>query len=195
LQGLRGKGQIQPGKKVLINGAGGGVGTFGVQIAKSFGAEVTGVDSTGKLDIMRSIGADSVIDYTKEDFTKNGQLYDLILDVVTYRSIIDYKRALKPGGIYVMLGGGSWNRVFQIMFIGRLISMIGSKKIGTLLLKQNKGLDYIKELFEAGKLVCVIDKVYPLNEVPEAPRYFGEGYVKGKVVITMEHNQKSNKAS
>jgi NADPH:quinone reductase-like Zn-dependent oxidoreductase len=133
LQGLRGKGQIQPGKKVLINGAGGGVGTFGVQIAKSFGAEVTGVDSTGKLDMMRSIGADSIIDYTKEDFTKNGQLYDLILDVVTYRSIIDYKRALKPGGIYVMLGGGSWNRIFQIMFMGPLISMIGSKKIGTLL--------------------------------------------------------------
>jgi NADPH:quinone reductase-like Zn-dependent oxidoreductase len=133
LQGLRDKGQIQPGEKVLINGAGGGVGTFAVQIAKLFGAEVTGVDSTGKLDMMRSIGADSIIDYTKEDFTKNGQLYDLILDVVTYRSIIDYKRALKPGGIYVMLGGGSWNRIFQIMFMGPLISMIGSKKIGTLL--------------------------------------------------------------
>ena len=191
LQGLRDKGQIQPGQKVLINGAGGGVGTFAVQIAKSFGAEVTGVDSTGKLDMLRSICADHVIDYTQEDFTKNGQRYDLILDVVTYRSIFDYKRVLNSNGIYIMLGGGSWARVFQTMFLGLLISMIGSNKMGILLLKPNKGLDYIKELFEAGKVVSVIDRRYPLIEVPEALRYFGEGHVKGKVVITVEHNNKT----
>jgi len=133
LQGLRDKGKIQPGQKVLINGAGGGAGTFGVQIAKSFGAEVTGVDSASKLDMLRSIGADHVIDYTQEDFTKNGQVYDLILDVVTHRSIFDYKRALSPMGIYVMLGGGSWARVFQTMFLGPLISMTGSKKMGLLI--------------------------------------------------------------
>jgi NADPH:quinone reductase-like Zn-dependent oxidoreductase len=195
LQGLRDKGQIQPGKKVLINGAGGGVGTFAVQIAKLFGAEVTGVDSTGKLDMMRSIGADSVIDFTKEDFTKNGQLFDLILDVVTYRSIFNYKRVLSPNGIYVMLGGGSWARVFQTMFLGPLISMMGNKKMGLMMHIGNKGLDYIKELFEAGKVKPIIDRCYPLSEVAEALKYFDEGHVKGKVVITMEHNQKSDKAA
>ena len=191
LQGLRYKGQIQPGQKVLINGAGGGAGTFAVQIAKFFGAEVTGVDSTRKLDIMRSIGADRVIDYTGEDFTKNGQLYDLILDVVTYRSIFDYKRALSPKGIYVMLGGGSWARVFQAMFLGPLISMTGSKKMGILMHKPNKDLAFMKELFEAGKVVPVIDRCYPLSDVAEALRYFGEGQAKGKVVITVEYNNKT----
>jgi len=191
LQGLRNKGQIQPGQKVLINGAGGGVGTFAVQIAKSFGAFVTGVDSTGKLDMMRSIGADRVIDYTQEDFTKNGQVYDLILDVVTYRSIFDYKRVLGPKGIYVMLGGGSWARVYQTMFLGPLISMTGSRKMGILMHKPNKGLAFIKELFEAGKVVPVIDRRYSLSKVAEALRYFGEGHAKGKVVITLEHNNKT----
>jgi len=186
LQGLRKKRQIQPGQKVLINGAGGGVGTFAVQIAKSYGAEVTGVDSTRKLGMLRSIGADHVIDYTQEDFTKNGQRYDLILDVVTYRSIFDYKRALSPKGIYVMLGGGSWARVFQTMFLGPLISMIGSKKMGILMHKPNKkDLNFMKELFEAGKVVPVIDRRYPLSEVAEALRYFGEGHARGKVVITV----------
>jgi NADPH:quinone reductase-like Zn-dependent oxidoreductase len=194
LQGLRDKGQVQPGQEVLINGAGGGVGTFAVQIAKSFGAEVTGVDSTKKLDIIHSIGADHVIDYTQEDFAKNGKHYDLILDVVTYRSIFDYRRVLNPKGIYVMLGGGSWAQVFQTMLLGPLISMIGTKKMGVLLLKPNRGLDYIRELFETGKLVSVIDRRYPLSEVPEALRYFREGHVKGKVVITVEQNKKPNKA-
>jgi len=191
LQGLRARGQIQKGQKVLINGAGGGAGTFAVQIAKSYGAEVTGVDSTGKLDMLRSIGADQVIDYTQEDFTKKGQHYDLILDVVTYRSIFDYKRVLSPKGIYVMLGGGSWARVYQAMFLGPLISMTGSKKMGILMLKPNKDLAFMNELFEAGKVVPVIDKRYPLSEVPEALRYFGEGHAKGKVVITVEHNDKT----
>jgi len=191
LQGLR-KGQIQKGKKVLINGAGGGAGTFAVQIARSFGAEVTGVDDTAKLDMLRSVGADHVIDYTKEDFTKNGQAYDLILDVVTYRSIFDYRRALSPRGIYVMLGGGSWARVFQTMFLGPLISMIGSKKMGLLMHKPDKeDLNYMSDLFEAGKVVPVIDRRYPLSEVANALRYFGEGHVKGKVVITVEHNNKT----
>ncbi len=185
LQGLRDKRQIQPGQKVLINGAGGGVGTFAVQIAKLFGAEVTGVDSTSKLDMMRSIGADQVIDYTKGDFTRNGQRYDLILDVVTYRSIFDYKRILNPKGIYVMLGGGSWARVYQTMFLGPLISMIGNKKMGILLHKPNKDLAFLKELLEAGKVKPVIDKRYPLSEVPEAIRYLEEGHAKGKVVITV----------
>jgi NADPH:quinone reductase-like Zn-dependent oxidoreductase len=190
LQGLRDKGQIQPGQKVLINGAGGGVGTFAVQIAKSFGAEVTGVDSTRKLDMVRSIGADQVIDYTKEDFTKSGQRYDLILDVAAYHSIFDYKRALSPKGIYIMIGGSS-ARIFQVMFLGPWISMIGSKKLGILAHKPNKGLDFMKELFEAGKVVPVIDRRYPLSEVPEAIRYLEKGHAQGKVVITLEHNDKT----
>jgi NADPH:quinone reductase-like Zn-dependent oxidoreductase len=189
LQGLR-KGQIQPGQKALINGAGGGVGTFAVQIAKSFGAEVTGVDSTRKLDMVRSIGADQVIDYTQEDFTQSGQRYDLILDVAAYHSIFDYKRALSPRGIYVMVGG-STARIFQAMFLGPLISMTGSKKMGILMHKPNKDLAFMKELFEAGKVVPVIDGRYPLSEVPEALRYFGEGHAKGKIVITVEHNSKT----
>jgi len=191
LQGLRDKGQIQKGQKVLINGAGGGAGTFAVQIAKSYGAEVTGVDSTGKLDMLRSIGADHVIDYTQEDFTKKGQHYDLVLDVVTYRSIFDYKRVLSPKGIYVMLGGGSWARVYQAMLLGPLLSITGSKKMGILMLKPNKDLALMKELVEAGKVVPVIDKRYPLSKVPEALRYFGKGDAKGKVVITVENNDKT----
>jgi len=176
----------------LINGAGGGSGTFAVQIAKYFGAEVTGVDSTRKLGMLGSIGADHVIDYTQEDFTKNGQRYDLILDVVTYRSIFDYKRALTPKGIYVMLGGGSWARVFQTMFLGPLISMTGSKKMGILMHKPNiKDLNFMGELFEAGKVVPVIDGHYTLSEVADALRYFGEGHVQGKAVITVEHNNKT----
>jgi len=190
LQGLRDKGQIQPGQNVLINGAGGGAGTFAVQIAKSFGAEVTGVDSTRKLDMMRSIGADKVIDYTKEDFTKNKQRYDLILDFAAYHSIFDYKRALSPKGIYVMVGG-SMAALFQAVFLGPLISMTGSKKMGILAHKPNKGLDFMKELFEAGKVVPVVDKRYPLSEVAEALRYFGKGHARGKVVITLEHNNKT----
>ena len=192
LQNLLGKGQIQPGQKVLINGAGGGAGTFAVQLAKYFGAEVTGVDNTEKLDMLRSIGADQVIDYTQEDFTKNGQHYDLILDVVVHRSIFDYKRALSPKGIFVMVGG-SMTRVFLNIFLGSLISMTGSKKMGTVMWRPNKKEDLVllEELFEAGKVVPVIDRRYPLSEVPEALRYLEEGHAKGKVVITLEHNDKT----
>jgi NADPH:quinone reductase-like Zn-dependent oxidoreductase len=184
LGGLRYNGQIQPGQKVLFNGAGGGVGTFAVQIAKSFGAEVTGVDSTRKLDMLRSIGADHVIDYTQEDFTQSGQHYDLILDVAAYRSIFDYKRALSPKGAYGVIGG-SQVRFFQTVFLGPWLSMIGSKKMGAVGAKPNEGLAFMIELFEAGKVVPVIDRRYPLSEVAEAFRYFGEGHVQGKIVITV----------
>jgi NADPH:quinone reductase-like Zn-dependent oxidoreductase len=187
LQNLRVKRPIQPGQKVLINGAGGGVGTFAVQIAKYFGAEVTGVDSTMKLDMLRSIGADQVIDYTQEDYTKSGQRYELILDVVAYHSIFEYKRALSPKGIFVYVGG-STAAIFQALFLGPLISRTGSKKMGVVMWKPNKkeDLDFLKELYEAGKVVPVIDRRYPLSEVPEALRYLEEGHARGKVVITVE---------
>jgi NADPH:quinone reductase-like Zn-dependent oxidoreductase len=183
---------IQPGQKVLINGAGGGVGTFAVQIAKHFGAEVTGVDSTMKLDKLRSIGADQVIDYTQEDFTKSGQRYDLIVDVVAYRSIFAYRRALNPGGICVFVGGSTAG-IFQAMFLGPLISRTGSNKMGIVMWKPNKKEDlaFLEELFEAGNVVPVIDKRYPLSEVPEALRYLEEEPHLGKIVITVEHNNKT----
>ncbi len=190
LQGLRDKGQIQLGQKVLINGASGGVGTFAVQIAKSFGAEVTAVCSTGKMDMARSIGADQVIDYTQEDFTQNGQRYDLILAANGYHSIWDYKRALSPRGIYVMTGG-SMAQILQSILLGPLISMVGAKKMGSSPAKPNqKDLVIMKELLEAGKVVPVIDRRYPLSEAAEALRYLGEGHAQGKVVITFEHDNK-----
>jgi len=187
VQGLIDKGQIQSGQKLLINGAGGGVGTFGVQIAKLYGVEVTGVDNSGKLDMMRAMGFDHVIDYTKEDFTKNGKHYDLILDNKMSRSIFDYMRALSPNGIYVTTGG-SMARVFQALILGPLISVFSNKSIRIVGLKPNKDLAYMNELFEAGKITSVIDGPYKLIEVPEALRYFGEGNHKGKVVITVEHS-------
>ena len=186
LQGLRDKGQIQPGQKVLINGASGGVGTFAVQIAKSFGAEVTAVCSTRNLDMVRSIGADHVIDYTQEDFTQNGQRYDLILAANGYHSISDYKRALSPKGIYVMTGG-SMAQMSQAMLQGPWISMTGSQKMGNMRSQNQtkKDLVFMKELLEAGKVKPVIDRRYPLSEVAEALRYLEEGHAQGKVVITV----------
>jgi NADPH:quinone reductase-like Zn-dependent oxidoreductase len=184
LQGIRDKGQVQPGQKVLINGAGGGAGTFAVQLAKLYGAEVTGVDNTGKLEFMRSLGADHVIDYTREDFTKNGKQYDVILDVVAHRSVFAYKRALRSNGSY-FLAGGSVATILQILFLGPWISMIESKKIRILAVKPNlRDLVYITELYEAGKVTPVVDKTYPLSEVPEAIGYVGDGHAQGKVVIT-----------
>ncbi len=153
LQGIRDKGNIQPGQKVLINGAGGGAGLFAVQLAKSFGAEVTGVDNTRKLETMRSMGADFIIDYTKEDFTNNGLRYDLILDLAAYHSIFDYRRALGPKGIYAMVGG-SVALMFNLLFLGSLLSMIGRKKMGILAMKTNKDMAHILVLFETGKLSC-----------------------------------------
>ena len=185
LQGLRDKGRIQPGQKVLINGASGGVGTFAVQIAKSFGAEVTGVCSTRKSDMVRALGADHVIDYTQEDFTRNGQRYDLILAINGYRPISDYKRALNAKGIYVMVGG-STAQIFQALLLGPWMSMTGSKKMGALSAKPDQeDLVFVKELVEAGKVMPVIDRRYPLSEVGEALRYLEEGHAGGKVVITV----------
>ena len=185
LQGLRDQGQIQPGQKVLINGASGGVGTFALQIAKSFGAEVTAVCSTRNLDTARSLGADHVIDYTQEDFTQNGQQYDLILAVNGYHPISAYKRALTPQGIYVM-AGGSTTQIFQAMLLGPWMSKNGGKKMGNVSAKQNqKDLVFMKELLEAGKVVPVIDRRYPLSETAEAFRYLGEGHARGKVVISI----------
>lgn len=184
LGGLRHNGPIQPGQKVLMNGAGGGVGTFLVQIAKSLGAEVTGVDSTEKLEMLRSIGADHVIDYTREDFTKNGEGYDLIIDVGAHRSPFAYKRALSPTGAYGVTGG-SVARFFQTLFFGRLIAMFSGKTLGTVGADPNEGLPYLLELFEAGKVKPIIDRTYPLDETPDAFRYFLTGQVKGKIVITM----------
>ena len=189
LQGIRDTGEIQPGQKVLIDGASGGVGTYAVQIAKSYGTEVTAVCSTGKMDMVRSIGADHAIDYTKKDFALNGQRYDLIIDVNGHHSLSDNKRALSPEGTYVLIGG-TIPQIFKTMFLGPLMSKKGSKKMGhmgTVKINQ-KDLVVMKELLEAGKVVPVIDRRYTLSEVPEAFRYFGEGHAKGKVVITVEHN-------
>jgi len=184
LQGLCDKREIRTGQRILINGAGGGVGTFAIQMAKSFGAEVTGVDSTGKLDMMSSLGADHVIDYTQEDFTKNGKIHDLILDVKTDRSIFEYRRALSSNGIYVTVGGRS-ARILQLVLLGSLISMTGSKKLALIMYKPNKDLNILTELFESGKIKPVVDKCFPLSETAEAFQYFGEGHFKGKVVITV----------
>jgi NADPH:quinone reductase-like Zn-dependent oxidoreductase len=190
VQGLRDKGQIKQGQKLLINGAGGGVGTFGVQVAKLYGVEVTGVDNSGKLDMMRSMGFDHVIDYTKEDFTRNGLCYDLILDTKTNRSVFDYARALSPNGTYVTVGG-NLDRLLQVVILGPLITIFNKKKLCLVTLKPNKDLAYMNELFEAGKVKPVIDGHYKLGEVPKAFRLFGKGDHKGKLVITVEHNDKN----
>ena len=186
LQGLRDKVQIQHGQKVLINGASGGIGTFAVQIAKSYGAEVTGVCSTRHLDMLRSIGTDHVIDYTQEDFTQNEGQYDLILDIVANRSTSDYMRALTPKGSYVAVAFNPYT-----IFLGSMISKTEGKKASSLTAKSNvKDLAFMKELIESGKVVPVIDRRYPLGEVAEAIRHYGEG-AQGKLVITVEHNNKA----
>jgi NADPH:quinone reductase-like Zn-dependent oxidoreductase len=188
LQGLRHKGQVRPGQKVLINGASGGVGTFAVQIAKALGAEVTAVCSTRNVDMVRSLGADQIIDYTKEDFTHQGQQYDLILAVNGYHPILDYKRALRPNGRYVMTGG-TMAQFGQAVLLGPLISMAGSQKMGNFMAKANlHDLLVLKELVEAGKVKPVIDRRYPLSETAEAMRYLGAGHAQGKVIITFDQN-------
>jgi len=186
LQGLRNMGNIQKGQKVLIHGASGGVGSFAVQIAKSFGAEVTAVCSTRNMDRICTLGADFVIDYTQEDFTKNGQLYDLILGANGFRSIFKYKHALKPNGIYIMTGG-SMAQMFQALLLGSLISMTGKKKMVSLTTKPNPNdLVFLKELIEAGKVKPIIDRLFKLSEVPEAFRYYEKEHARGKIVITVE---------
>ena len=181
LQGLRDKGKIQAKQKVLINGASGGVGTFAVQIARSFGAEVTGVCSTAKMDIVRSLGADNVVDYTQEDVTRNNQKYDLILDTAAHRSVSDYKRILNPDGVYVLIGG-SISRIFQLMFK----SKTGVKNIGTMVASINqKDLLFLAELLKSGKIKSIIDKRFPLADTAKALQYFEEGHTRGKIVITV----------
>jgi len=190
LQGLRDKGQIQSGQKVLINGASGGVGTFAVQIAKSFGTEVTGVCSTRNLEMVRSIGADHVTDYTREDFTHNGQQYDLIYCAVGNRSISDYQRALAPQGACVIAGFTNLRLLFEYMLLGPRRSKAGGKQVGLMpTMKPNKqDLVFVKELLETGKVKPVIDRCYPLSETAEAIRYLEAGHAKGKVVITVAQN-------
>jgi len=188
LQGLAEKIQIQKGQKILINGAGGGTGSYALQLAKSYGAQVTGVDNEHKLALMTSLGADHVIDYRAQDFTKNGQTYDVILDLMAYHSIFDYRRALAPKGVYIATGGSSW-LLIRLLLVAPLLSLFSSKKMSILIYKPNQGLDRLKELFAAGTLVPIIDRVFPLSGAPEAMEYFGEGLAKGKLVITMSQEK------
>jgi len=189
LQALRDRGGIQPGQKVLIVGASGGVGMFAVQIAKSFGAEVTGVCSTTKVDMVRSIGADHVIDYTQEDFTQSGQRYDLILDMVGNRSLSHLRRALTPRGTLVLVGGEGGDR--WIGAVGRsiralVVSPFVSQRMRMIVATANtEDLQFLKELIEAAKVTPVIDRTYSLSEVPDAIRYLNDGHARGKIVITV----------
>jgi NADPH:quinone reductase-like Zn-dependent oxidoreductase len=187
LQGLRDAGQIQAGQKVLINGASGGIGTFAVQLAKSYGTDVTGVCSTRNLEMVRSIGADHVVDYTQEDFTRNGRQYDLIYDTVGNRSVTDYKRALTPQGTCVIAGFTTLPRLFEHMLLGPLRSKSGGKKVGMMgTAKPNKAdLLVIKEMLETGQVVPVIDRYYPLAETADAIRYLETLRARGKVIITV----------
>jgi NADPH:quinone reductase-like Zn-dependent oxidoreductase len=186
LQGLRDKGLIRRGRKVLVDGASGGVGTFAVQIARSSGAEVTAVCSPRNVDIARSIGADSAIDCTQADFTKSGRRYDLILAANAYHSIFDYRRALSQDGIYVMAGGG-WSQILQAMVLGPFLSLIGRRKMRFFMAKVNKkDLDLLKDLLEAGTVVPIVDRRYPFSGVADALRYLEKGHAQGKVVISLE---------
>ena len=195
LQGLRDKGHIQAGQQVLINGAAGGVGTFAVQIARSLGAGVTGVCSTRNVDMVRSVGADQVIDYTREDFTKSGQRYDLIFDLVGNHSLSACRTALNPKGTYIMAGGkaGRWMIGFLARSIAaRVLSQFLSQALITLLARANKeDLAFVRGLMESGKVTPVIDRRYRLSEIPEAIRYVEEGHARGKVVITLEGHDKN----
>ena len=186
LQGIRDKGQVQRGQKVLVNGAGGGSGMYAIQLAKLHGAEVTGVDNAEKLEFMRSVGADHVIDYTREDFTANGRAYDLILDLAAHRSAFAYPASLVPGGRYLYVGG-SVTTLLQALLAGPLIGRADGRKIR--LLAVRLGVEHLApmvELCQAGKIATVIDRRYPLSETPAALRYLGEGHAKGKVVIVVE---------
>jgi len=194
LQALRDHGKVAPGKKVLINGASGGVGTFAVQIAKSFGADVTAVCSTANLDLMRRIGADHVIDYSKEDFTQNGQTYDLIIGANGYHPLWRYKRSLSAGGTYVM-SGGKGGQLFQALFLGRLMSLTGDKRLTAVSARMNReDLAFMAELVSERKVVPFIEKTYPLNDAPQAICYLGDGHVKGKLIISVKELGYNNDA-
>lgn len=183
-QGLRDVGNIRKGQKILINGAGGGVGTFGLQIAKSYDAEVTGVDTGDKMAMMQELGFDHIVDYKKTDFTKMDEQYDLILDAKTNRSPLSYTRCLKPNGTYVTVGG-HLNKLLQILFYRRWISWFHKKDVCILALKPNQGLEYIHGLFEAGKIKCMIDGPHQLEDIPDLIDYFGAGKHIGKVIVSV----------
>ncbi len=185
LQALRDIGEIKQGQKILINGGGGGVGTVGLQIAKLYNCDVTGVDSQDKLDMMNSLGFDHVIDYRKTNFTKTGEQYDLILDCKTNKSTLSYLRALKPNGMYVTIGGNIFNLI-KVLFWSKLISLFSTKKLRILSLKPNEGLDDICELLEQDKIKCIMDGPYPIEEIARLLQYFGNGKHKGKIVIKMD---------
>jgi NADPH:quinone reductase-like Zn-dependent oxidoreductase len=191
LQGLRDKGQIKAGQKILINGASGGVGTFAVQIAKSFGADVTGVCSTRNVNLVRSLGADHVIDYTKEDFTKGSERYDLIFDTVGNHALLDYRRVLNPHGIFVIVGAQSddpWLGPLSSPIKAFVISPFISQKFSMLMadVNQTSDLDTLRDLMQAGKVTPVIDRQYPLKETPAAMRYLEQGHARGKVIVSLE---------
>lgn len=184
VQGFMEEMEVKPGQEVLINGAGGGCGTLAIQIAKNFGANVTAVDKRNKFDMMLSLGADHLIDYAEEDFTKNGKGYDLILDFAGHHPLLHYKRALNDKGLYLLVGGAS-NVIIQCMFGGPIVSMFGSKKLKILVHKTNEYLQQLNELVEEGKLKIIIDSTYPLTEVPQALKRFGSGDGVGKVVVAI----------
>jgi NADPH:quinone reductase-like Zn-dependent oxidoreductase len=185
LQGIRDKGRVQPGQQVLINGAGGGAGMFAVQLAKRYGAEVTAVDNAGKADFLRELGADHVMDYAREDFTKTGQHYDMILDLIAHRSAFAYLRALKPNGRYYFVGG-SVATLFQILLLGPFMQRSAGRQVRLLAVQPNrKDLEHIAALCESREITIAIDRRFSLNEVPQALRYLGEGRAKGKVVVTV----------
>jgi len=185
-QGLVDLGHIQSGQKVLINGASGGSGSFAVQIAKMFNVEITGVCSTGKMDFVRSLGVDHVIDYTREDFTRNGEQYDLIIDAHALHSMFDCRRALSPTGRYIVHGGAT-STIMSVLYLGWLLSFFDSRKFRLLLHKANKGIDALGALLESGKVVPVIDKCFPFSQTIEALKYYGNGNARGKVVVTMSN--------
>jgi NADPH:quinone reductase-like Zn-dependent oxidoreductase len=186
LQGIRDRGRVQPGQRVLINGAGGGSGMYAIQLAKLHRADVTGVDNAEKLEFMRSLGADHVLDYRRDDFTANGRTYDLILDLAGYRSPAAYARALAPGGRYLYVGG-SVSTLLRVLLIGPLTGAVARKKVRLLAVRLGaQGLGPLVELCQAGRIATVIDRRYRLSEVPEALRYLGEGHAKGKVVVIVE---------
>lgn len=184
LQGIRDYGRTRPGHKVLINGAGGGVGTYAIQLAKSYGAEVTAVDRASKLETLRELGADHVIDFEREDFTQSGKRYDVILDPVTRHPMSAYERVLTDEGTYIMVGG-SYRRIPGLLARGRWLARTSQKKLVLLMHEPNKDLAHLAELLESGQLVSIVDGPYPLQETPEALRALGEGRVRGKAVITM----------
>lgn len=184
LQGLRDKGQLKAGQSILINGAGGGAGSFAIQIARVLGAEVTAVDSAEKQELMRSLGAHHLVDFAQEDVTRNGKRYDLILDLVGHHSLLDFKRALAPRGRYLLVGG-TVKLIFGVLFLGSLISLFTRRKMGLLMLEVNKGLEFFEEHHPSGAVVPAIDRSYPLSETPQALRRLGEGRAKGKLVIVV----------